>query len=296
MIDRREGVIRLLVKMLEWIACRCAHRVLTVSASVVNVMTSCKLCPPDKITVPANGSSNGVDAESRFNPQSVGSSFRTEFRARHNIPEDALVIGFIGRLVKGKGVVELADAWTKIKASHDKVFLVIVGSPEHQDPVPEGALIGLQRDERARMLDFVPNEETPGVYAGLDLVAFPSYSEGLPNVVLEAGAMELPVVAFKVSGCVDAIIDGVTGILAEPKDAESLAAGLQAYLDSEELRREHGKAARRYVLEHFQPEKVWQAVYGEYERLLTDRGLKVGIRNNSAHETITDVVHRPIEN
>ena len=290
MMDRREGAMRHFVKILEWIACRSAHRVLAVSKSVVDVMISCRLCPPDKITVPANGSSNGVDAEGRFNPYSIGSSSRAEFRARHNLPEDGLVIGFIGRLVKGKGIMELAEAWNQIRERYDKTFLIIVGSPEYQDPVPEGILTELYQDERARILELVPNNEMPAVYAGLDLIAFPTYSEGLPNVVLEAGSMELPVVASRVSGCVDAIIDGSTGFLICPKDAESLAVGLQTYLDSEELRQRHGKAARRYVLEHFQPEKVWQSIYSEYERLLTIRGFKVVQTHNDTHETIADIV------
>jgi len=214
----------------------------------------------------------GVDALERFNPGLIPPGTRERFRRRHNISSDALVIGFVGRLVAGKGIRELEAAWRSIRTQHEKVFLVTVGEQEAQDPVPKEVLSRLARDERVVMLDYVPNEEMPLLYSMMDLVVLPTYSEGLPNVLLEAAAMELPVVATQVTGCVDAIADEVTGILLPPQDWRALARAVTRYMADNELRRKHGQAGRERVLSLFRPGMVWEAVYREYVSALAQKG------------------------
>jgi glycosyltransferase involved in cell wall biosynthesis len=107
----------------------------------------------------------------------------------------------------------------------------------------------------------------------MDTLVLPTYREGLPVAVLEAAAMELPVVATRVPGCVDAVLDGVTGTLVPPRDAASLAAAIRRYREDAELRREHGRAGRARILEHFRQEALWAATADEYRTLLAERGL-----------------------
>lgn len=272
MVDRRSGLSKSMLKMLERISCLCADRVLAVSRSVADVILRGGYCSADKLTIPAAGSSNGVDALERFNPGLIPPGTRERFRRRHNISSDALVIGFVGRLVAGKGIRELEAAWKSIRSQPGKVFLVTVGAQEAQDPVPKEVLNRLARDERVVMLDYVPNEEMPFLYSMMDLVVLPTYSEGLPNVPLEAAAMELPVVATRVTGCVDAIADEVTGILLPPQDWRALAQAVTRYMADDELRRQHGKAGRDRVLRLFRPEIVWEALYREYVSALAQKG------------------------
>jgi glycosyltransferase involved in cell wall biosynthesis len=85
--------------------------------------------------------------------------------------------------------------------------------------------------------------------------------------------MVLPVVATRIPGWVDAVADGVTGTLVPPRSAEALASALRRYLDDAELRREHGKAGRERVLRGFRQEVIWEAMYQQYVRLLTARGI-----------------------
>ncbi len=87
--------------------------------------------------------------------------------------------------------------------------------------------------------------------------------------------MALPVVATSVPGCVDAVVDGVTGTLVPPDDPKALAEAIARYLDDPELRRRHGQAGRERVLRDFQPEAIWEATYQEYVRLLRAKGLPV---------------------
>lgn len=275
MIEMPSGLTRGLFYGLEWITCRLADMIIAVSRSVADTMIAKTLCSPDKIRVLVNGSSNGVDAETRFNPSLVDPRNVAGTREAHGIPGDATVIGFVGRLVKDKGITELAEAWQRIREDHHDAWLVLIGPPESHNPVPGVILEHFSHDPRVTMLDYVPNREMPTHYAMMDLVVLPTYREGFPNVVLEASAMELPVVATRVTGCVDAVVDQATGILCAPRDPDGLAQSIGTYLDGTELRAEHGQAGRARVLGSFRAESIWAALADEYERLLRDKGIRV---------------------
>lgn len=260
------GVRRALLATTERVACTLAHRVLCVSHSLRTSAIEYGLCPPDKIAVLCGGSGNGVDAQGRFDPGTARSGTRREVRMRLGIPESAPVIGFVGRLVRDKGVIELAEAWEVVRTLVPEAHLLLVGPFEPQDPIPQVIQERLRRDARTHLAGMDWN--TPPLYAAMDVVALPTYREGFPNVPLEAASMGLPVVATRVSGCVDAVADGETGQLVEPRDARALADALLRYLRDPSLRQAHGLAGRQRVLAEFRQEAIWEALHGEYEQLL----------------------------
>jgi glycosyltransferase involved in cell wall biosynthesis len=278
MIEMPSGLTRGLFYGLEWITCRLADLVIAVSRSVADTMVARKLCTPGKLRVLAHGSSNGVDAEIRFNPLTMDPSAAACKREDMGIPGDATVIGFIGRLVKDKGITELTGAWKRIRDNHEDAWLLLIGPEEPHNPVPSSILEHLRNDTRVRMIDHVPNREMPTYYGMMDLVVLPTYREGFPNVVLEASAMELPVVATRVTGCVDAVVDHVTGILCAPHDATSLAQAIETYLDNAELRARHGQAGRLRVLRDFRSEPIWESLTDEYEQMLRTKGISLSSR------------------
>jgi glycosyltransferase involved in cell wall biosynthesis len=272
-IQLGSGAMNKIFRALEWLACLCASQVLAVSRSVADIMIQEKLCAPDKIKVLGNGSSMGVDAENRFNPDLVSKADMDELRKQLGIPADATVLGFVGRIVRDKGVVELTAAWRKLRLEYENVFLLMIGPAEPQDPVPAEVLRELRTDPRVVIVDFAQNDDMPVYYSIMDLVVLPTYREGFPNVPLEAAAMELPVLATRVTGCVDAVIDGVTGTLAPVGDSGALANAIRVYINDEAKRKAHGKAGRQRVLSGFRPEMLWEAQYQEYVRLLGEKGL-----------------------
>jgi glycosyltransferase involved in cell wall biosynthesis len=262
------GARRALLSGAERVSCALAREVLCVSHSLREVAIDMQLVEPDKIHVLLGGSGNGVDALGRFDPERH-SGARAQLRTQLHIPAEAPVIGFIGRLVGDKGVGELGAAWTALREDNPEAHLIVAGPEEERDAVPPYVLERLRRDPRVHMLGFV--RDTPRVYAASDLITLPTYREGFPNVPLEAAAMGLPVVATRIPGCIDAVDDGVTGLLVPPRDAQALALALGRYLDDPMMRAQHGQAGRARVLTDFDQRALWAALADRYDQLLQRR-------------------------
>jgi lipopolysaccharide/colanic/teichoic acid biosynthesis glycosyltransferase/glycosyltransferase involved in cell wall biosynthesis len=263
-----QGPRRIILRTAERVSCRLATQVLCVSRSVRDVVVKAGLCPADKIDVLCGGTINGVDATGRFQPQP--DDVRLQVRRKNRIPREAIVLGYVGRIVRDKGWSELAEAWRSLRESHPDLHLLVVGDFEPQDPVPPEVVELIRTDPRIHHAGF--DWDTPPLYAAMDLVVLPTHREGFPVVPLEAAAMGLPVVATRVPGCVDAVEDGVTGKLVQPRDPVSLAWALAAYLSDATLRRAHGAAGRRRVLREFRPQAIWEATAGVYRKLRATAG------------------------
>jgi glycosyltransferase involved in cell wall biosynthesis len=268
-----KGAKRRLLTWSERIACFCAHQVICVSPSVRQAAIDLKLCQPGKIDVLGCGTINGIDATGRFNPAALPGSQRQETRRTWGVPVEAPVVGFAGRIVRDKGVDDLVIAWGQLKNTHPDAHLVLAGVFEPQDPVTGATRTVLQDDPSIHLLGNVT--DMPAFYQASDLLVLPTYREGFPYVPMEASAMALPVVATRAPGCVDAVIDGVTGTLVPLRDPAALAQAIARYLDDPDLRRQHGQAGRQRVLRDFRPEDIWEATYQEYIRLLRQQGLPI---------------------
>lgn len=257
------GWLKVVLQSTEWLACLLSTRVLCVSPSTREAAIAAHLCPAKKAVVLGSGSCNGVDALGRFDPGRDNRLPHADLRQHLKLPPTGLVLGFVGRVVRDKGIAELAVAWRDLAARFPDLYLVLVGPPEQGDPVSPEVLHDLENHPRVRFVAAVT--ETAPYYSLMDVVVLPSYREGLPNVLLEAAAMRLPTVATRVPGCTDAIVDGVTGTLVPPYSGQALAEAIAAYLHSPGLRRKHGAAGREHVLRDFDPEALWRKVLTLYE-------------------------------
>ena len=264
------GFSRLFLLMLEHLTCFFATRIIVNSQSLLEVIKKENLCQAEKMKVIHKGSSNGVDATNRFNPTNVIDETLVRLKTELGIGENKKIIGFVGRLATDKGLCELAQAWKIIRSRDELAYLLIVGSADERDPASEAIAGDLVNDHRVILCGEVDNSLMPLYYSVMDILVLPTYREGFPNVALEASAMELPVVATKVTGCVDAVVHGVTGTLVPLKDCLALADSIITYLENPELRRKHGRAGRVRALKEFCPRDIWEAICQEYRSHLDD--------------------------
>ena len=271
--ENANGTKRFLLSWSEKIACLGADKIITVGKVIRRKALKYGFCKPDKIMVLGAGSVNGVDGEGRFNPEKFSPLLRNEMRQKLKIPEEALVLGFIGRIVRDKGILELAEAWDTLKDKYKNIYLLLIGPIEPQDPIPAELLANLKKDDRVRFTGYI--EDIPPFYLMMDINVLPTYREGFPVSPLEAAAMKVPVVATDVDGCPEAVEDGLTGIVVPPKNSRALSEAIEELINNSEKRYAMGQAGRKRVLEKFQPEIIWQALFKTYIELLK--------QNNQSH-------------
>jgi glycosyltransferase involved in cell wall biosynthesis len=223
-----------------------------------------RIVEPNKIKVIANGSLSGVDLH-RFNPDRL-TSYRADIRRRLGVADSDIVIVFVGRVTRDKGIVELLYAFEILRYQHQDIHLVLVGPSEiERDLMPAKILKMLSENDRIHLVGFVANPET--YLAAADIFCLPSYREGFGSAAIEAGAMNLPSVATSVTGLVDAVVDGETGLLVPPKHVEALSRALDVLAASPEMRRRMGGAARARAIRLFDAKVVNRAVADEYINL-----------------------------
>ncbi|MFW3170395.1 glycosyltransferase [Geodermatophilus sp. CPCC 206100] len=260
------GLKRAVVRAAERTSARLATDVLCVSSSLRDEAAAEGLVQADRARVVGSGSCNGVDLERfRTGPLQVAAARR--FRRGLGCGPEETLIGFVGRLTKEKGLLELAEAWQLVRDGRTR--LVLIG-PDESGPDCEPALRLLRRDPRVRFTGAI--DDMPAAFAAMDLLVLPTWREGFGNVLIEAAAMSRPVIASRVTGCVDAVADGVTGTLVPPRDAVALADAIQEYLDRPDVRTAHGTAGRRRVEVLFDSRRVWQEHLELYDALLRRRG------------------------
>jgi glycosyltransferase involved in cell wall biosynthesis len=279
----KSGLLRRLLNITTRISSRCSDRVWCDSFSMRDYVANAGLCASDKLIVLGQGSVNGVDAEGRFSPFYFGKESRNTIRQRYNIPGDARVIGFVGRIVADKGMHELASAWRVLREKYADIHLLLVGPLEDGDPLRQDDQLLFQTDPRIHLAG--RQHDIPPYLSAMDISVMPSYREGFGVTNIEASAMALPIVSTLIPGCVDSVQDGVTGMLVPPRDAKALAMVVAEYLDNPELLRKHGLAGRERVLQDFRPEIIQRALYQEYTNLCQEKEIIVPVRDQSFHST-----------
>jgi len=246
------GIMRQVLLSAEYIACRFATEVVGNSLSLLEELDSKGICPRDRSIILGSGAACGVDL-TRFSVAAKTTLRRNQVREELGISESTVVLGFVGRLSLDKGVADLIQAYKALRKKHD-VCLVIAGELDRSNPVGEEVRNTLMYDNDVRHLGHVNNTEE--ILPAFDIFAFPSYREGLPNSVLEASAMELPVAGYRATGVVDAVRDGDTGTLVALRDIKALTDALESYITDSSLRERHGIAGREMVSREFARERV----------------------------------------
>jgi len=261
---RRSDVSRQFYRFIEGITARLANRVWCVSPSLLAFMTRSSIIPIGKGFVIGQGSANGFKEE-WLNEADVPVPESIARLENEKAAEYFPVVGFMGRLCRHKGIETIAKAWPEIKKHFPDARLFLGGPWEQVDGVKAFFRRRLESDSSVIMPGLVEQGVAGRCYRLMDVLLFPSLgSEGMGNTLLEAALCGVPGVASKVEGCVDAVLDGVTGQLVPPGNAEALAQATVGYLRNPALARAHGAAGRQRVLRDFRPEQIWQRLLDEY--------------------------------
>lgn len=259
-LDTAKGLKRAILLAAERAAAACAHVVLANSESLRREALALRIASEAKLKLLGSGSSNGVNI-ARFSPG------KSDVRTRLNLPTNAPVIGFVGRLTRDKGIPELLDAFDIILYSLPDSHLLLVGwFDAAEDALGPDMRARIDGHPRIHFTGYVP--DTAPYYHAMDLLVLPSWREGFPNVVLEAAATGIPAVTTLSTGSRDAVIPDVTGLLIQPGDPEAIAEAVLRLLRDSPRRSEMGRAARAWVVENYADTHVLALIVDYYKSLL----------------------------
>jgi glycosyltransferase involved in cell wall biosynthesis len=288
-LETVQGWKQKLLWVIEWLSCKCAHEVYCVGPSLRMQAIELKVLQASKAKVIANGTCNGIDT-SQFCVAEEHPKKASDFKRNLGLASDSVVLGFVGRLTRDKGIHDLYEAFTLLRSRYLDLHLLLVGEYEEGDPVPPEVRERIDLDDRVICTGWT-NNPAP-YYRIMDVFVQPTYREGFGLAALEAQASCVPVVVTEVTGMKDALIDGVTGFSVPPGNAPMLALAIARLLENKGLRRRMGEKGRDWVMSRFNPEILWKELHMSYVRVLRKDHPHVN-KNDSQNGLTGPSVKRP---
>ncbi|GGE00560.1 glycosyltransferase family 4 protein [Planktosalinus lacus] len=277
------GAKRKLLDTVEKFTYSCATKVYPNSKGLYDIILQQAYCKATKLKVIAKGSSNGIDT-THFNTEQISNNQKEVLRSQLNIQPNDFVYVFVGRLVGDKGINELVKAFTRqtggdSKESHSEpqqswgegisprtTKLLLVGPFESElDPLQPQTLHQIQNNPNILTVGF--QKDVRPYLAISHALAFPSYREGFPNVVMQAGAMGLPAIVTDINGCNEIIEVGKNGLVIPVKDTDVLFEKMQQLQTDNKLYTQLQQNARPMICERYEQRVVWEAILEEYRTL-----------------------------
>jgi glycosyltransferase involved in cell wall biosynthesis len=261
----KQGLMRKLLKTLDTLIAKLTTNLLADSPSQMNFLIQQGVVQPAKIEVLGNGSVCGVNVD-RFQPNP---KCRSSVRQKYGVPDNAILGLFVGRVTPDKGVLELAQAVRILKQHGVSLYVAFIGP----DEANMSAAITLASGSDSQRIIMTGFSSTPESFmSAADFLVLPSYREGFGSTIIEAAACGIPAIGTRIYGIIDAIEEGETGLLVEPRNIKQLADAMRKLSVDEELRMKLGIAARMRVVKFFQTKQLNEAIINYFDRLLRGRG------------------------
>lgn len=256
------GLRRRLLMLTDWITCACATHILPEGRGVMHDLQTHITRKPMRVL--GYGNVRGVDLR-YFCPANAPAELVQKQRR-----DDCVTFLFVGRLVGDKGLRELLAAFRRLQEQHPEARLVLVGHPEpEQDPLDAVTRRALATTPRVDIAGEVRGRNLLAYYAAADVLVLPSYREGFPNVVLEAGAMELPCIVTDVNGSREIIEHELNGLIVPPHQVAPLHAAMERLLCDSGLRAHLASRARPAISSRFEQGFVRQCLLNFYRDILS---------------------------
>ena len=264
------GTKRKILNFVEKLTYSSATRVYPNSKGLYDFILQNNFTQSNKLKIIANGSSNGIDT-TFFSPDQVTELERVTLREKLNIQPDDFVFVFVGRIVSDKGINELIKAFSELQAAENNepagIKLLLVGGLENDlDPLNPETLVEINQNKDIISVGF--QQDVRSFFAIADALVFPSYREGFPNVVMQAGAMGLPSIVSDINGCNEIIIEGENGLIIPSKNVEKLKEKMLTLAKDKNLYTKLKGNSRRMIENRYEQSVVWNALLEEYEGLL----------------------------
>lgn len=255
-----------LLKFIEKLTYASASQVWPNSNSLLKFISEKKLTSPAKLRIIGKGSTNGIDIK-RFNKEALDEKTILETKGLVNYTSQNKYLLCIGRLVADKGIVELVNVFKQLQASNPTLKLILVGGYEPAlDPLPPGTLQEIETNPNIIHINWTNHVE---YYMKLaDFFVFPSHREGFPNVLLQAGAMELPIICSQITGNIDIVINNETGLIFESGNEQQILNMLQYAITHPQHMQAMAQKLRREVTQDYRQENIWQNILAAYKTLV----------------------------
>jgi glycosyltransferase involved in cell wall biosynthesis len=263
------GLKRKVLNAVEKITYNCATNVYPNSYGLKNIILDNRFANKEKLKVIGNGSSNGIDT-SYFDPKLFSINDKEDLKTNLGIKNTDFVFIFVGRIVSDKGINELVVSFEKLSIKNKNIKLLLVGPFEEKlDPLKEKTKLIMKHNKQIISVGY--QKDVRPYFAIANALTFPSYREGFPNVVMQAGAMELPSIVSDINGCNEIIDNNVNGKLIKLKSVSAIYdAMLEMYTDKQLYNLIKGKT-RDLIKQRYERKLFWDLLLSEYNYLLNKK-------------------------
>ncbi|QLL59915.1 glycosyltransferase family 4 protein [Empedobacter falsenii] len=260
-----KGNKRKILDFVEKLTYSSATKIYPNSLGLYNFILQNGYASKDKLHVIADGSSNGIDTNF-FSKENISLDEQVSLKTKLIINENDFVFVFVGRLVGDKGINELISAFSKLQI--DNVKLLLVGSFEAElDPLNIETLKEINTNSKIISVGF--QKDVRPYFAISNVLVFPSYREGFPNVVMQAGAMELPSIVSNINGCNEIVQEGKNGTIISVKSSEEILNAMQKLISDKNYYASLQINARPMIQSRYEQSVVWEAILDEYNLLIS---------------------------
>jgi glycosyltransferase involved in cell wall biosynthesis len=256
------GLKRKILDFVEKLTYSCATNVYPNSFKMKDIIIENAYCPTSKLKVLGNGSSNGIDT-SYFDESHFSVEYKEKLKKELGILPTDFVFIFVGRMVADKGINELIAAFIDLQKQRKEVKLLLVGPFEQElDPLNEETLNHIETNTSIYSVGY--QLDVRPYFAIANSLVFPSYREGFPNVVMQAGAMGLPCIVTDINGCNEIIEDKKNGCIIPVKNQKAILESMINFIDDKEQFFEMQQNARSMIVSRFEQKMMWDSILKEY--------------------------------
>lgn len=262
------GLKRKVLNFVEKLTYKCATKIYPNSVGLQAIIEKENFTKPSKLKIIGNGSSNGINTLF-FNKDQVDRLVTEKLKQELGIQENDFVFIYVGRIVGDKGINELVESFDLLNTKFNNIKLLLVGGFEEDlDPIKKESKEIIRKNKNILTTGYV--KDVRPYFTVSNILVFPSYREGFPNVVMQAGAMGLPSIVTDINGCNEIIIEDLNGKIIPVKNRQALYDTMKYFLLNTEKYHDMKTSARTNIVNKYERNIFLNNLVSEYQSLLKE--------------------------